>query len=545
MNQGDAPTVILGFDALSNEYVDQFSLPNIESLRERGVSASLRSTFPPWTGSAWPSMYTGVDPSRHGVYSFFDFDNVYPDEADLISRNDVRAPALWDYLSQVGTSSVVLNVPVTHPVESIDGALLPGYLAPEGAEGHPAGVRGDLSAALGEEYRIYATEETGDADEAMLESYVDLIDLRQRAARTLVETYDPKMALLQVQKTDTVFHQFDDVDAFRRVYEAADAFVGAVLDTVGEHANVIVCSDHGIGPVRGYNIYVNEILRRAGFVEATRDGETPTLGGNKRRLAGDGTGDEDADGSSRVADRAVSGLATALGGVGIQPGDVYAAAQRIGVDGAIKRLLSDTAGSIARHVDWAASTAYCRSSPELGVRINVEGREREGVVPPEEYETVRSRVIETLSDVRTPNGEQAFDWVGRGEEINDGPYAEEACDVLFKPAGMNHVVVTNLLGKRFVPIDKHNHKVDGVFIGAGPAFDPDAAVERLSLTDVAPTVMALSGHAVPERMTGSVPPGLLAVPVETDAYDGVEYGGETAETDDSDVEARLEDLGYL
>jgi len=47
MNQGDAPTVILGFDAPSSEYVDRFNLPNIESLRERGVSASLQSTFPP------------------------------------------------------------------------------------------------------------------------------------------------------------------------------------------------------------------------------------------------------------------------------------------------------------------------------------------------------------------------------------------------------------------------------------------------------------------------------------------------------------------
>jgi len=141
-------------------------------------------------------MYTGVDPSYHGVYSFFDFDDGYPDEADLVSRNDVRAPALWDYLSHVGTSSVVPNVPITHPVESIDGALLPGYLAPEGAEGHPAGIREDLSAALGETYRIYATEETGDADEAMLESHVDLIDFRRRAALTLVEAYDPKMALL-------------------------------------------------------------------------------------------------------------------------------------------------------------------------------------------------------------------------------------------------------------------------------------------------------------------------------------------------------------
>jgi predicted AlkP superfamily phosphohydrolase/phosphomutase len=52
MNREDAPTVVLGFDALSREYVDRFHLPNIGSLQERGVSAPLRSTFPPWTGSA-------------------------------------------------------------------------------------------------------------------------------------------------------------------------------------------------------------------------------------------------------------------------------------------------------------------------------------------------------------------------------------------------------------------------------------------------------------------------------------------------------------
>src|SRR6056297_483582 len=108
-------TVVVGFDALDFRYLDAFesSLPNFERLRSEGVEAPLESTFPPWTGSAWPSMYTGTDPSHHGTYGFFRHDN-YPDEGDVVSRADVDAPALWNYCSSEGLSSVVCNVPVTH-----------------------------------------------------------------------------------------------------------------------------------------------------------------------------------------------------------------------------------------------------------------------------------------------------------------------------------------------------------------------------------------------------------------------------------------------
>jgi predicted AlkP superfamily phosphohydrolase/phosphomutase len=536
-------TVVLGFDALSMRYLAEFDLPNFESLMEGGAVAPLQSTFPPWTGSAWPSMYTGMDPGHHGVYSFFDFDGGYPDEAGLISRNDVAAPALWNYLSAAGVSSAVLNMPVTHPAEPIEGVLVPGYVAPEATSGYPGGIREELSEALGEEYRIYATRETGDSDEEMLRGYVDLIDLRRRAARTLLATHDPTVAIFQVQKTDTVFHQFDDPDAFRRVYEAADRFLGGVLDVVSEDANVIVCSDHGIGPTRGYNIYVNEILRDAGFVRATRDGETPTFERNKSRLAGDGRG-SDADKQSTIGSRAVSGLATTLAGIGIQPGDVYSAATHLGVDGVLQHLLPGT-DSISRHVDWAASKAYCRRGPELGVRINLDGRHPEGVVSRDQYGAVRERVIKTLSSVETPSGDPAFDWVRRREAVYSDARTEDACDVLFQPAGMNHMVATNLLGKQFVPIDMYNHKREGVFVGAGPNINAGVSLERLSLTDVAPVIMALAECTVPERMTGSVPTDLLDVPADVGVYDDIAYGSASDATGDGEVKARLEDLGYL
>ena len=52
MSQNSTRTVVLGFDALSMDYLAEFHLPNFESLMKEGTVAPLQSTFPPWTGSA-------------------------------------------------------------------------------------------------------------------------------------------------------------------------------------------------------------------------------------------------------------------------------------------------------------------------------------------------------------------------------------------------------------------------------------------------------------------------------------------------------------
>src|SRR6056297_3287212 len=200
-------TVVVGFDALDFRYLDAFesSLPNFERLRSEGVEAPLESTFPPWTGSAWPSMYTGTDPSHHGTYGFFDHTEGYPDEDELVTRNRVRQPALWNYLTALDEPAVVLNVPVTHPAEPVAGLLVPGYLAHEEDAGYPAGIRSELSEAIDGEYRIYADAETSDDSDRKRESYLDLIRMRGEAAEYLLTEYDWRIAVVQVQKTDTVF----------------------------------------------------------------------------------------------------------------------------------------------------------------------------------------------------------------------------------------------------------------------------------------------------------------------------------------------------
>ena len=544
-------TVVLGFDALDERYLDRFadSLPAITELRERGISCTLESTHPPWTGSAWPSMYTGTDPSHHGVFGFFRYDT-YPDDGALISRMDVRRPALWDYLSSEGRPSVVMNVPVTHPPDPIAGVLIPGYLAVEEERGHPEGIRDELSKEIGEAYTIYSRGEISDDLEEKFEGYLALIDQRRRAGLALLENYEWELAVLQVQKTDAVFHNFDDDEHFREIYAAADRFVADVVEAVDDETNVVLCSDHGIGPVTGYQIHVNEILREHGFVETTDRSTSPSLSTKKASLVGDEVEDRsvssDTDPGTLGASLIAAGRLSRK--LGLDPSAVYTVAERIGIEGALLRHTPDSLREAAvERVDWRESRAYCADGSRMGIRINLVGREPEGSVPPSEYERVRDELIEVLSEVETPDGEPAFEFVCRREEMYDGPYAKDGPDVLFLPTEMNHTISTKLYGRRFVSIDDHDHKRDGTFVGYGPGFAEDFDGDRLSLTDVAPITMALLGRPVPTLMTGTVPDGLLVGETTWANYGEVTYGTavEDSTIDDERVTEKLEDLGYL
>jgi predicted AlkP superfamily phosphohydrolase/phosphomutase len=242
---------------------------------------------------------------------------------------------------------------------------------------------------------------------------------------------------------------------------------------------------------------------------------------------------------------------SALERAGVTPGMVYSAAERVGL-GSV--LLDATPASVRQAVgktaDWRRSAAYCRSRNRLGVRINLEGREPDGVVPPEEYESVRTRVIDALSSLTTPDGEPAFEWVRRREEVYDGTHLDDADDVLLMPTGMNNTLSASLYGRTFTPTSGYDHKPNGVFIGAGPDLNTAVTPAGLTLIDVAPLVMALLGHPIPQRMTGTVPHDLVSSTVRRDRYREVPFGEpdgelERSEVGERGVKERLGDLGYL
>jgi len=185
-------TLLLGLDGVSQSIldplVDASVVPTLEALLEQSAAGPLTSQVPPWTPSAWPSLYTGVNPGKHGVYGFLSFDGY---DHDVVDATDVRAHALWELLDQRGRSSVVVNVPVTAPARAIDGAVIPGYVSPEDPPGHPAGILDDVRDVIGE-YSVYGPMETpGDATLPEIAAHARS---RGEAFSYLVEQFDAAFA---------------------------------------------------------------------------------------------------------------------------------------------------------------------------------------------------------------------------------------------------------------------------------------------------------------------------------------------------------------
>ncbi len=530
-------TLLLGLDGTCRSVLeplfDEGVMPRLDALFDRGTSGALTSQLPPWTPSAWPSLYTGVNPGKHGVFGFLRFDGY---DWDVVNRSDVEAFALWELLDHHDLTSVVVNVPVTHPAREFDGALIPGYIAPESPDCHPRGILDDVEDAVGE-YDVYGPlDRAGETD---LDEAAAHARQRGEAFRYLADRFDPDFGFLEFQQTDSVFHaRPDDDEAVRRVYGAVDEAVGRVLDDC-DPDTVLVVSDHGMGEYGGYDVRLNEYLRDRGFVESTTEGtgmpSWDSIARNQLKAGEDG-GQPDPG--------AVERLAATASRVGLTSQRIQAVLEPLGLDEFVARHApTDAVRAGTEQVDFAASRAYLRDRIELGVRLNVAGREPDGTVSPDAYDATRNELIAALSALETPDGEPAFQDVLPREEVFSGPHVERAPDILTVPNGFDNSLNVSLLGDRFGdPFEPWNHKRDGVVAAAGAAVDERAPLANAHLFDVAPTVLASLGLPVSDRMDGSVLPVVEEMPARE--YPEFE-SGERADTDDEDVEERLAHLGYL
>ncbi|EFW92886.1 type I phosphodiesterase/nucleotide pyrophosphatase [Haladaptatus paucihalophilus DX253] len=549
-NNDGLRTLVLGLDGACPPILEPLfsagALPNLRSIFDGGVSGPLESQLPPWTPSAWPSLFTGVNPGKHGVFSFLDYEGY---DWSVVDGSDVRAVPVWEHLSRHGFSSVVVNVPVTHPPREFDGALVPGYMAPDSPACHPPDLLSDIREEI-EDYRVYPETTDLSPEEAAAE-YRDVVEMRGEAFRLLADRFDPDFGFLQFQQTDTVFHEFPgERETVRAVYEAVDEQVGEVLDAT-DPDTVLVVSDHGMGEMTGTGFYVNEFLAKHGYVDVSQGGDgmpswVPTR--ESRLRNGDADGD-DADDPNLL--RRVTALAAKCGLTTTRAGKLLSA---VGLrDFASEHVPAGVVRASGRQVDFPASTAYMRARIECGVRINLAGRDPNGVVPPERYEALRTELISLLEGVETPDGEPLFEDVARREAYFDGPEADRAVDIVTVPSDFDHFLSAELSGDEFAaPGQPWNHKRNGVVAMAGDGID--GPLGDAHIFDVTPTVLALFGVPTSTEMDGEAlssvePVGERSYPTRREGgrerkEEAREDGREPTASEES-MENRLTALGYL
>jgi predicted AlkP superfamily phosphohydrolase/phosphomutase len=187
------------------------------------------------------------------------------------------------------------------------------------------------------------------------------------------------------------------------------------------------------------------------------------------------------------------------------------------------------------------------------VRANVKGRDHGGEVAPEDAPAILERIRSGLEALRDPDtGEPFVDRVYSREEIYEGPYVDNAPDLVFVEAPGRFV------GRGTIPADdvfglpsytfSAFHRPEGILMAAGPHFRPDAERQEYSILDLAPTLYWIFDVEAPVGLDGRVPPGLVgadslsARPPRTGEEPAVIQPRDAPAEGDREV---LESLGYV
>jgi predicted AlkP superfamily phosphohydrolase/phosphomutase len=497
--------LIIGIDGATFDLVDTWvaegRLPNLGRMLREGARGPLESTVIPNSFPGWTSCTTGVNPAKHGIFNALIRKNLHEYRMSVVNARDIRAERVWQILSRDGFSVGVVNVPCSYPPVEVNGFLIGGMLSPslESDFTHPPGLIKEVLAETGDYVIDLRTKRI--PREQMRDELLYSADKRGDAIEYLLRTREPDFAFVVFTETDRAQHYFwADMDpahpahtperrerfgtVIRDVYERVDAQVGRLLDLAGEETLVLVVSDHGFGP-QPLNVYINRWLIENGFMRPLR---TETVGGELRRTT------RGLLGRVGLLDTARKGRDLLLG----DPAKAAAASDLKGGQLATKRSNIDR---IVEQVDWTNTVAY--ALVPRGVRINLKGREPQGIVEPADYERVRDEVIEALRGIRYPDGSVVFDRVFRREDVMEGPYLAYAPDIVTSmPVGVPacHLEPESVFSVNTGATGSHTDW--GVLIGWGQGIRAGATVSGARLMDVTPTALYALGVPLSEDMDG-------------------------------------------
>jgi len=555
MESGSANTfhgrgVVLGLDGATFDLLDPLMasgvMPHLKGICGSGRRAILKSTKPPITACAWPTMYTGSEPGRHSI---FDFRRPLRDpdlKRRFVNSSSIRLPKIWEVLAEEGQASILLNLPLTFPPFEMNGRLISGMPLPSGARDitYPKGLLDEIEKECGG-YIADIDFLRGDIpdisnEEALRQLLGQLhkaLEFRLRAAQYLIAHGEWRMFFACFILPDRVQHLYYQIldekclqgkkldkheenlrEKLIALYGELDDAIGSIVKSLNPEDCLLLLSDHGFGPLKRM-FHLNLWLQEKGYLK---------FNGSKGK------------GSSGVKRFIPESVKRPLR--------------------ALLRKKPDMAGyNPLALIDWGATRAYCGSSSEQGVYLNVKGREPYGVVEQGlEYTQLRDRLMKELEGAKDPaTGERIFEVVCPREEIQSGRFIENAPDIYIQPTRYEWVMAEEHVGEMSMPWH-HTwggfHREEGIFVAAGPMISRGGEFSQIEMTQVMPFILASLGMPIPDWVDANPPDGLLgeefarAHPIVRKGYPELlgKYEGDLPiESGDTGGDDLLKGLGYI
>ncbi|MDP8224406.1 MAG: alkaline phosphatase family protein [Candidatus Lernaella stagnicola] len=450
--------VVIGLDCAAPRLVfDQFKdiMPHTWSIISRGIHGPLRSTDPPITVPAWTSMMSSKDAGQLGVYGFRNRAD-YSYKGLYFANNDaIKVKRVWNYLSRKRINSFILGVPQTYPPKPLRGTLVASFLTPskDVQWTYPPEAAAQIDAWAGGDYIIDVKNFRTDNKDSLLEQLYEMTKRRFQVFGEAIRQDEHEFYMMVEMGVDRIHHAFWRYhDPEHRLYEPNHKY---------EHA------------IRDYYKYLDD---RIGELLEVISEDTAIL---------------------IVSDHGAKGMhgAICVNEWLIQKGYLTL----LTTPESPQRLKMDM-------IDWSKTKVWGEGGYYSRVFFNVQGREPEGIIPPEEYDAFRDEVQRELEAIEDENGVNIDTKVLRPEQIyrevkNIAPdLIVYFGDLNWRSAAQVGTGQVHIFENDTGP-DDANHDYNGIISLTLPEGKAQEA-EQYSIYDVAPTILEYFGLDIPEDMIG-------------------------------------------
>ena len=198
--------IILGIDGMDWDVIVHYkdNLPNLYGLMQKNDYPHLRSVFPADTTPAWSTIYTGLDPSEHGIINFVNVgakENTY--KPLVFDDSAFKGKAFWDVLNKQGLSCAVIL-----PMNIKEGWEINGLMITRPYEGKIRVYPQSKEGIYNPRFDILGTDGkfTSEKDlPALRDEFFAKVNEEIRLTRLAIETED----------VDVLFSYFSTTDAVR------------------------------------------------------------------------------------------------------------------------------------------------------------------------------------------------------------------------------------------------------------------------------------------------------------------------------------------
>jgi predicted AlkP superfamily phosphohydrolase/phosphomutase len=472
--------LIIGIDGLDWPVLQPLlpELPNIDSIGRSGFIGELPSIFPPDSIPSWVSIFTGLDPSEHGVLETVDY---FKKDVKrfAVDTEPFKGKTFWDLAGRFGKRVLVVNPLLAHPPWEVNGIMASGpvFISGDTAMYPPSAAERFSPPPLG---GIVGFPEKRELASFIQETKVETEKIVDFTARLLsTESWD--LSFVTILTLDRIFHFFwryyDDGDptypgpnvhstVIVDFHRFLDLCIGRLLDAAGPGATCMILSDHGHGRRPPLHFNLNQLLFEEGFLHSRFKG--PKILSIRYHL----------ERTKNIVLETLHRL------------DREDLAYRIARIFPWTRKMKKRDFLTEPSTNIATASQFGGTNPFGGVDISKEVCASRGL----DYESVRERIVRLLEDNLDEQRRPVFNWVKRREDVYTGPYLDRFPDILYEMRpeyGTNwslHVPLVTI-NPRHKKISG-GHRASGV-LAVGPLDGRRILHESISPVNVCATVLTV------------------------------------------------------